>query len=215
MPHLAMPTEFMGKTWIFVAQSLIFGGLASVSLIVGPLSLFGFMKKANGMPATDGGIALTVLGVPFLLVFALAVYNLSARRRPLLRLCREGIEFVQISSSSLDGIPLIPVWIRLMWLVLSRQGFRKQVVRVPWRAFQDAWVSGPPMARQLTINVSLSLATAEEVPLDTFVIDQIVVPEDMFSTPLDQIDAAIRLHANRPMDREHLASWSDVGLVHA
>src|SRR5947199_5229803 len=103
MPRLAMPTEFMARTWLFIVQALIFGGLASFSLVFGPLFLFGFMKKANGVSATDAGIALTALSVPFLLVFALAVYNLSARRRPLLRLCREGIEFVEIGASSLDG----------------------------------------------------------------------------------------------------------------
>src|SRR4051812_12790295 len=84
MNRLATPAEFMARTWIFVVQALIFGGLASFSLVFGPLFLFGFMKKANGMPGTDAGIALTALSVPFLLVFALAVYHLSARRRPLL-----------------------------------------------------------------------------------------------------------------------------------
>jgi hypothetical protein len=215
MPRHAMPTEFMAKTWIFVVQSLIFGGLASFSLIFGPLFLVGFMKKANGASATDAGIALTAMSVPLLLVFALAVYNLSARRRPLLRLCREGIEFVEIGSSSLDGIPLIPGWVRIAWLVLSMQGFRKRVVRVPWRDFHDAWVSGPPMARRLTIDTSLSLAITGELPLGTFVTDRIVVSEAVFSTPLDQIDAAIKSIANSSIDLEHLASWSEVGSVHA
>ena len=133
----------------------------------------------------------------------------------MLRLCREGIEFVEIGSSSLDGIPLIPELIRIAWLILSMQGFRKRVVRVPWRDFQDAWVSGPPMARRLTIDASGSLAIAEELPPGTFVADQLVMTEVMFSTPLDEIAAAILLYAENPIDREHLASWSDVESVDA
>ncbi len=215
MSQLAKPTQFMAKTWIFVVQALIVGGFASFSLIFGPLFLFGLMKKADDTPATEAGIALTAFSVPLLLYMALVVYNLRARRRPLLRLCREGIEIVQIGSSWLDGIPLIPGLIRIAWLILSTQGFKQRVVRVPWRCFQDAWVSGPPMARRLTIVASLSLATAEDLPPGSFLTDQVVLPEVMFSTPLDQIAAAIKWNADVSMDLEHLASWRDIGPVHA
>jgi hypothetical protein len=36
-----MPSRFRGKTWIFVAGAIIFGGLASFSFLMGPLLLFG------------------------------------------------------------------------------------------------------------------------------------------------------------------------------
>src|SRR3954465_2957401 len=108
-----MPTRFTGKTWIFYAQALIWGGIGTFGLIFGPLFLFGFMNKANGAPATDAGIGLTVVSVPLLMLSDLAVYNIRARRRPLLRLCREGIEIMEIGRSSLDGIPLIPGMIRV------------------------------------------------------------------------------------------------------
>ncbi|GAC1451915.1 MAG: hypothetical protein NVSMB9_36910 [Isosphaeraceae bacterium] len=214
MSRLEMPTQFMAKTWIFLVQAIVFGGLASFGLIMGPLSLFGFVHDVNGAPAIDAGVGLTAMSVPFLLVFALAVYNIRARRRPLLRLCREGIEIVEIGSSSLDGIPLIPGLIRLAWLILSTQGFRRRVVLVPWRNFQDARVSGPPMARRLTIHARQSLGTAEELPRNSLVIDQIVLEEVMFSTPLDQIAEAIQWYANGSTDLEDLASWNDVELTH-
>jgi hypothetical protein len=56
---------------------------------------------------------------------------------------------------------------------------------------------------------------SEEFPLDTLAADQLVLPEVMFSTPLDQIAAAVNSHANSSMDREHLASWSESGSAHA
>ena len=88
------------------------------------------------------------MSVPFLLVFALAAYEIFARRRPLLRLCREGIEIVQIGESSLDGFPLIPGLIRVAWLILSTQGFRHPAIRIPWRSVQMCGVrppNGPPI----------------------------------------------------------------------
>ena len=81
-----MPTQFKAKTWIFVTQVLLFGGLAVFCMVLGPLFLFGLMNDAKGAPATDAGITLSVMIVPFLLIFALAMFNLRARRRPLLRL---------------------------------------------------------------------------------------------------------------------------------
>jgi hypothetical protein len=215
MSRLEMPTQFMAVIWIFVVQSIIFGGLATFSLVFGPLFLFGFMNKANGAPATDAGIALTAMGVPFMLISALAVYNIRARRRPMLRLCREGIEIVEIGRSSLDGFPLIPGMIRVAWLILSMQGFRRRVVRVLWHDFEDAWVSGPPMARRLTILAPPSRGTAEALPRDSSVADQIVLTEVMFSTPLDNIAASIKWNANHSLDLRHLASWDDAGAAEA
>jgi hypothetical protein len=78
------------------------------------------------------------MSVPLVLVFALVAYQLRARRRPLLRLWREGIEIVQVGTSSLDRIPLIPAFIRLACLIVSTQGLRKRVVRVPSKYFRDA-----------------------------------------------------------------------------
>ncbi len=210
MSELAMPTQFMAKRWVFVVQAIFFGAFAAFGLILGPLFLFGFMKDVKGNPATDAGIALTSMSLPFVLIFALAIYNLKARRRPLLRLCREGIEFVLIGSSSLDGIPMIPGLVRLAWLILSTQGFRQQVVCIPWRDFECATVSGPPMDHCLTIEDSLSLVTSQALPLGTYATDRIVLREATFRTPLAEIATAINLHASKPDARGGLASWGDV-----
>lgn len=207
MSHLAMPTRFMAKTWIFLAQAILFGGLGLFCLIFGPLFLFGLMSKANGEPAGDAGITLGAMSLPMLLIFALAVYNIRARRQPLLRLCREGIEFVQIGSSSLDGIPFIPGLVRVAWLILSTQGFRKKVVRIHWECFLDVWVSGPLMSRCLTIIALPSPAIAEELAAGSPPADQFVFPEVAFNTPLDQIAEAIRSNANPSSAPRHLPSW--------
>src|SRR5690242_19356932 len=109
-------TEFVAKTWIFKAQALIFGGLGAFSLILGPLFLFQIMLNAHGKPATDAGIALTISSIPFLCLFALAIFNILARRQPPIRLFQEGLVIRRIGSSSLNRIPFVPAVLRIAWL---------------------------------------------------------------------------------------------------
>jgi hypothetical protein len=200
------PTQFEAKIWIYLVQALVFGGLAAFSLGFGPLFLFGIMKKADGTPATEAGVALCVMSVPLLLIFALAVFNVRARRRPPLRLYREGLEIVLIGNSSLAGIPLIPGLIRVAWHIISTEGFRQKVACIPWECFQQASVSGPPMARQLVIVSSPLLLDEKDIPAGSFLVEQVVLQEVAFKTPLDQIAHAINLTASSgPLT--HLPSW--------
>ena len=192
MAHDVPPTEFRGKTWIFTALAVIFGGLGTFSLVLGPLFFFGAMKDARGRPAPDAGIALCTMSVPFFLVFSLVLFNLIARRRPILRVCREGVEVHMIGSSVLDGIPLIPGLIRAISAAISLQGFKRSMLRAPWDSFPYADVSGLPMARTLTIVGSFRTVHAPESPSAT-VVDQIALPDAIFRVPLDRIAATINV----------------------
>lgn len=203
------PTQFRGKTWIFIVQALVFGGLGGFSLLLGPLFLFGVMKDAAGKPAVDAGIALSIMSVPLLLIFTLAVFNLVARRRPILRICREGIEINVIGSSALDDVPLIPGVIRVAWLVVSFQGFRQQTVRAPWAQFREVQISGAPMVRVLTIYASFLRRTDMLAGQSAALARQISFRDADFDVPLDQIASAIVAHSEKIESDDHLPSWDD------
>ena len=87
--------------------------------IFGPLFLFDIMKSADGKPGTVAGVAMSIMAVPTFLVALLGWFNVYARRKPLLRLCAEGMEINVIGASGLDGTPLIPNMVRVAWLILS------------------------------------------------------------------------------------------------
>ncbi len=200
----------MGKTWIFRAQTILFGGLGWYSLILGPMFLFGLAEEQNGQPATEGGRALTIISMPFMLIYALAFYNLRARRRPLVRICREGIEIVRIGESSLDGLSMVPGLIRVAWLILSTQGFRKRWIRIPWGDFEAASVSGPPMARRLRTDASYSASLADEPAERPPSVRRIVFEEVEFKTPPDVIASSIQFYAESGCDeRDQLPMWDD------
>jgi len=209
MSYHHLPTESKGKTWIFFVQAIVFGVLATFALILGPLSLFEIIKDVRGQPATDAGVALTIMRVPFLLVFALAVFNIAARRRPLLRICREGLEINMIGSSSLDGTPLIPVIVRVAWLILSFQSFKAHTLRAPWQSLHHAEVLGPPMAQTLTIIGAMFRVVDQQCTEATPAADHLTFPEASFRVPLGQIADAINEYRGDAESRAHLSSWCE------
>lgn len=208
------PTQFRGKTWIFFAQAIIFGQFAVFALVLGPLFLTGAMKRADGRPATDAGIPLTVMGTIFAAVTALAVFNIVARRRPLVRLCREGIVVNRIGVSSLDGVPAIPGFgramalLRVAWLVVSLQGFRQQLVYSPWESFRAAQVSGLTMQRRLTIFASFFRPPNEE-EWPEHLGKWITFEEVAFAVPLDHVAHSVTMYFTDVSARQRLPSWHD------
>ncbi len=191
----AFPTEFRGKTWIFVVQALVFGGFAVFGLVFGPLFWLGIRERADGRPATDAGIFLTSWGVLCFPIFALAVFNIVARWKPILRICREGVEMTIIGSTSLDGVPFVPGPIRVAWAILTTQGFRKRIVRVAWGELRQVEVSGLPMARKLTVITSSSHS------------ETVMFREHVFESPLNAIALAVSSFAEDDEARDGLTSW--------
>src|SRR5262249_51405640 len=126
-------TRFQAKTWIFLPTAIFMGLFIVFGLIMGPLYLTGTMKRVDGKPATDAGIAITAVTLAFFVpAFVLAVFNLQVRRAPLVRICREGIEARLIGQTSLDGVPLVPATVRFYWGFISTQSFRNRALRTLW-----------------------------------------------------------------------------------
>ncbi len=206
-PQSSLPTEFLGKQWIDVVKAIFFGGLGVAALVMGPLCYLGLWKKVDGKAATEAGLGLTLASVFFLILFALAVSNISAKRTPLLRICREGIVIRMIGASSLDKTPFIPAFARLVWLVLSFEGFRDRTLYVPWNTFQEVKVTGPMMARLLTIVGPTFLSSEIDTSWEPPFANETVLPEVTFVKPLQQIADAVRQLHQSPQIRDTLPSW--------
>lgn len=214
MSQRPAPTQFRPKSWIYLVSALIFGGLAAFSMAMGPLFLTGAMKRADGKPATDAGIALCVFGLAFGAIAALALFQVLAHRQPLLRLCREGIIVNRVAASSLDDLPLIPGFgkmvalLRIAWLVVSLQGFRQHFVYAPWETFQTAEVGGLAMQRKLTI-FALFFRPVAGAAQPQCIADQFIFEEVAFARPLDEIVRSISIYSTHAAARQGLPSWGD------
>ncbi|MDX1964170.1 MAG: hypothetical protein SFX18_13535 [Pirellulales bacterium] len=208
MANSAIPTQFTAKTWIYSIQLIVFGGLAAFCFLFGPLFLFGYLKRADGKSAFEAGIALSVMSLPFLLVAALAAFNLLARRRPLIRICQEGIEINLIGSSSLDNVPYLPGLVRVLWLVFSLQGFRQQLLISLWESLHQSKVSGPPMARTLTLIGAFYRQGLSGPNQQTPVATRITFPEVAFARPLHEVASALRAYCQNSELRSNLPHLS-------
>jgi len=204
-PPICRPaTRFAGKVWIYVAQAAIFGHLGGVSAVLGPLFLFGLLESADGRPTTDAGIALCIMSIPFLLMFALAIFNFCARREPVIQMFEQGIEARLVGVSSLAHVPFLPEMVYVAWAIVSRQGFRTQIVRCRWPAFQRARIGGMPLERTLKISGDFRLARdGEGVGYES-----IVFGEAEFASRLEPVVQALYFYAERGEERALLSKWA-------
>ena len=198
-------TEFRGKTWFYVVAAIVFGGLAVLSLVLGPLFLFEIAKDARGQPAPDAGLALTIMSVPLTLAFVLFVFNAMTHRRPILRICREGLVIRLIGTSALDHVPLVPAIIRLLWAIVSFQGFRQRIVFVPWDSLRRLEITGLPMVRKLLI--AKETGRSAEIYETKIHLFEMTLPEAAFAVSLDVIAGTIAAYFRDEDLRQDLPSW--------
>jgi hypothetical protein len=197
-------TVFYAKCWFHYVGASVFTMLFLFCAIFGPLFLFEVIRRADGKPGTDAGVALCIIAVPMCLVAALGWFNVLARRKPLLRICGEGIEINIIGSCSLDGVPLVPTWIRVAWLVLSMQGFKTRTGWIPWEEFRGVQVKGMPMMRTLIIDATIAGPTSRGDQISAQIGNQIAFRDADFCDPLERIASAIEAFHDQPDARRTL-----------
>lgn len=202
-------TVFYAKTWYIHVVAIVFTMLTLFCATFGPLFLFDIMKRADGKPGMEAGVAMSIMAVPMCLIALLGWFNVYARRKPLLRICEEGIEINIIGASSLDGVPLIPTLIRVAWLILSLQGFKKQIGWIPWDLFRAVSIGGLPMARTLVIDATIAYPTFRGNELTAKVGENVAFRDVDFRVQLDTVASSILAFYDNPNARAGLPSLHD------
>jgi hypothetical protein len=206
---ISVPSEkslFYAKSWHLYVAALAVTMIAIFCAILGPLFLFEVFKKADGKPAPEAGIAMSIIAIPMSLIALLGWFNVIARFKPLLRLCQEGIELNVVGATKLDGIPLIPGLVRVAWAVLSLQGFKSQLGWIPWEDFQDVEVTGLPMMRLMTIQAKIAYRSKRGNGKSAKEGTSITFRQVEFKEPLENISARIRACHEDPRVRNQLPS---------
>lgn len=196
-PTSALPREFFGKMWINAVTAGILGSLSLFALIMGPLFLTDAIESANGRPGAEAGIPLTLMGLFMALPAVAGVVQLIHKRRPVLRICREGIECRLIGRGILSGIGGLPVRLRAILALVCGDAFRVQTVRLPWQELQVLNIVGSPLSRLLLLGARGSM------PGDG---RSVIAAEAEFAQPLEVIVQSIRTFGPAAM-RTSLPSW--------
>ncbi len=167
------------------------------------------MEAPDGRPARDAGAALTGITVAFLVpATAMAWSQIRAKKAPLVRICREGIEVRLIGRTTLDGVPGVPGLVRVVWAFLSRQGFRTCILRAPWDGFHGARVEGLPAMRVLIIDAAFTQAPGSAPCVGGTAVNQVVFNQVAFVKPLQDIVDAIRFY-HEAARRPDLPGWPE------
>ena len=204
-----LPTDFYAKVWYHYVLAIVFTSFTVFCAILGPLFLFDMLRPADGKPGTDAGIAMSIIALPMGLLAMLGWFNVYSRRRPLLRIYREGIEINVIGASSLDRVPLIPPLARVAWAIVSLQGFKKQVGWIPWSTLRIVQVTGLPMVRVMVIEATIAYPTFRHGERGARIGECVAFSEAVFRDPLDVIASTILSCHNDLETRNRLPSLRD------
>jgi len=183
---------FYAKSWYLYVAAFVFTMLALFCMILGPLFLVDILKRADGKPGTEAGVAMSIMAIPLAMLALLGWFNVYARLKPLLRIGNDGLEINVIGASSLDGVPLIPTSIRVVWLILSLQGFKRQIGWIPWTTFRSVEVAGLPMMRSLVINATIVYPTFRNDAVTVQIGNTVVFRDAEFQDSLESIATAIQ-----------------------
>jgi hypothetical protein len=201
-------TEFYGKTWLYRIGAFLSALLAFICVLIAILFLSGISQPANGIPGGVAGIRSLFVAAPIFLFGFLLWFHVLARRRPLLRICHEGLEVNVVGRGSLDHVPGIPTSIKLAWLVLSMQGFRKQIGWIPWESYRGVSVSGLPAFRKLTIHGTVAFPRFRGDKIEATVVDHILFHGSEYRDSLEDIAKAIETTFHHP------ETWSSLPSLH-
>lgn len=123
-----------------------------------------------------------------------------------MRIWEEGLEINVIGASSLDSTPLLPNVVRVAWLIVSMQGFKKQVGWIPWEMFRTIEVAGLPMMQSLVIDATIVYPSFRGDALAAKVADRISFRDADFQEPLERIAATVQAFYDDPDARNALPS---------
>jgi len=182
--------EFHPKTWMEAAVAVIFGLMAAFAVVLGPLFLFEVMLDAHGEPATDAGIALTLIALPVAAVAILSAYEVIAGRQPAVRIDAGGLAIRRVGGTVLDDVPFVPGFARRLFAAVSLQGFKTRTLHVPWPQLAGVEVSGMPGVRSLRISYRPTPVLA--FPSPALSLSTIGFHEHELVAPLEHVAAAIR-----------------------
>ena len=202
--------EFRAKTWTFWATILISGPM---SLVLLGLAYFIATTPIKGRPPNArvkrlalgtfaGGLGLLVIGV------GLPGFQVWARRKPLVRLCREGVESLAIGETSLDDV-MVPRLVRFVWGIVSTQSFRTRTLRAGWAEVRGARVEGLPGMRVLIIDGHFDEFTGNPPEPSGRSTRQIIYQQAAFKDSLPTVAKAIKSYATNPPGRADLRRWSE------
>jgi hypothetical protein len=192
IPLKKYPTRFYARTLLYWAGVFTIGPFASI----------GCYEGLSGK-AGDASITITIIGLILAILVIAWVFQIFARRQPLLQFYREGIMIRLIGTRMPEyfvGIGMIIAVFIIYWQFITLKLF--QIRTIHWR-----WENLEPM---LPKKGTLWIAgeSGKDVPLG-YATYSSTYETDPFVKYLDDVIEAVQFYYHNPDQRETLPSWQD------
>lgn len=136
-------TVFYGKRWLLALGGSIAAFVFISMAMMGPLVLLGQLKDDFGKPLPPvAGVILSSIAIFLGFLTWVLWKNFLVRGRPLIRVCREGVEVRIIAASALNDDWTMPSKPVLLWRIITGSGYGNRIGWISWDLLKSVTIVG-------------------------------------------------------------------------
>jgi len=194
---------FYGKRWIAVVQSVTAGLFALFILIYGPLFLLGIIKGSKE-PDASAFASLCLLAVCSLALFGLTLFHLKLLKRPLLRICKEGLLWSSTIAASKTSQMPFGIFHSLQILIAAKSNATD--LCIPWEDLKEIRVIKLLTKSLLVRGVFKKFSSGA---LEVINLSEVSLVDAIFKDDLNTVAASITAYSNDKNLAAMLPSWQN------
>ncbi len=188
---VGVPGVFRARIWYRWLITSVIGGIAALSLGIG-LFLTLWVKQ--------DAVITTMIGLGLLVLTALSVVPIVARRGPVLRVCRKGLIIRRFGRSEVVDLPSAPGYWRLVLALISGGTCRFPMLRIPWSEMSGVSI----MTHQWE-----SILLVQWRPGGRDKLYWVMLRQSEIAALVEQVAADLRAWADNADARVTLPTWGD------
>jgi hypothetical protein len=193
--------SFRAKTWIYTAAFLITGFLGLFGLVMGALFGTRTLTDANGDPRPLAAIPLLSVGLFLSAAAAMNLYQIIARRIPIISCYRDAVVCNIVGGSTIPGFRYLPRIVRMVLAIVTGHGFRRIEYWISWERLSGVRVRGMPMNYEIILLGPFQTVKTNETQ------GSLSLRQVEFRDSPQQIANTLNSLLENPTARNQLASW--------
>lgn len=203
-------TVFYGKRWLLALGGSIAAFVFISMAIMGPLVLLGQLKDDFGKPLPPvAGVILSSIAIFLGFLTWVLWKNFLVRGRPLIRVCREGVEVRIIAASALNDDWTMPSKPVLLWRIITGSGYGNRIGWISWDHLRSVTIVGNS-EKKLVLEGPVAVETAVKGDeLTARIGANLAFKDSQLKNRLQTIADSILTYKNSTDSRQSLPSMFD------
>lgn len=205
-----LQTVFYGKRWLLALGGSIAAFVFISMAMMGPLMLLGQVKDDFGKPFPPvAGVILSSIAIFLGFLTWVLWKNFLVRGRPLIRVCREGVEVRIIAASALNDDWTMPSKPVLLWRIITGSGYGNRIGWISWDLLRSVTIVGNS-EKKLVLEGPVAVETAVKGDeLTARIGANLAFKDSQLKNRLQTIADSILTYKNSTDSRQSLPSMFD------